>query len=65
MTQVYDKKIMHDIVNFEDFYKDYKDNKIDKYNMTFRKYQEYYAKANFLDKEIIQNIDLYKKFKEK
>ena len=47
MTQVCDKKIVHDTLNFEDFYKDYKDNKIDKYNMTFRKYQEYYVKANF------------------
>jgi len=33
--------------------------------MAFRKYQEYYVKANFLNNEIIQNIDLYKKFKEK
>jgi len=33
--------------------------------MTFRIYQEYYVKANFLNNEFIKNIDLNKKFKEK
>jgi len=60
-----EKKFYHYIIDFEDFYKHYKDCKLDKYNMTFRKYQEYYDKAIFLNNEIIQKIELYKKFKEK
>ena len=65
LTNICDTKIEHDIIKFDNFFKDYKDNNLKKYNMEYRKYQEYFVKCCFKNNDIIQNIDIYKRFKEK
>ena len=53
-----------DAIDFSKFNEDYKDNNLKRYNMEFKKYREYYVKCLFINNDIIQNLDIYKKFKD-
>ena len=57
--------VNHDIKSFNNFYKDYKDNKIDSYEMKFKQYQEHYTKALFKENEASNYNDIITKFKNK
>ena len=57
-------KIEHDAIDFNIFNEDYKNNNLKRYNMEFKKYQEYYVRSLFINNDVIQNLDIYKKFKE-
>ena len=57
--------VNHDIKSFNNFYQDYKDNKIDSYEMKFKKYQEHYTKALFKENESSNYNDIITKFKNK
>ena len=48
-----DKRIIHDIKNFDIFYDDYKNKNLNKYEMSIKKYQEYFAKIFFKENEVI------------
>ena len=57
--------IFHDIKNFELFYNDYNNNKnIAKYDMSFKKYQEYFVKTLFKQNEINNFNDTVINFKQ-
>ena len=64
LTSNCDKKVEHDIISFEQFKKDYKKNNLHDYNMKFKKYQEFFIKCLFINNDIIQNVECYKKFKD-
>ena len=59
-----DNSIEYDTINYNKFNEDYKAKNLGQYNMKYKKYQEYHLKSLFLNNDILQNIDSYKKFKD-
>ena len=58
------KNIMHDIISFDIFYSEYKNKNITRYDMSFKKYQEYFTKALFKENEANNFNDILMKFKQ-
>ena len=58
------KNIMQDIKSFDIFYSEYKNKNITSYDMSFKKYQEYFSKALFKDNEVNNFNDILMKFKQ-
>ena len=58
------KNIMHDIKSFDIFYSEYKNKNITRYDMSFKKYQEYFTKALFKENEANNFNDILMKFKQ-
>ena len=59
-----DNSTEYDTINYNKFNEDYKAKNLRQYNMNYKKYQEYHIKSLFLNNDILQNIDSYKKFKD-
>ena len=58
------KNIMHDIKSFDIFYSEYKNKNITRYDMNYKKYQEYFTKALFKENEANNFNDILMKFKQ-
>jgi len=58
------KKFIHDIKNFDNFYIDYKNKKLTNYEMNIKKYREYFVKVLFKENEANNYNDIIIKFKE-
>ena len=58
------KNIMHDIISFDIFYSEYKNKNITRYDMSFKKYQEYFTKTLFKENEANNFNDILMKFKQ-
>lgn len=44
--------VIHDAINFGQFSEDFKQGKLKEYNMSYKKYQEYYTRCLFINNEI-------------
>ena len=59
-----DSKIIHDIISFDIFYKDFKDNNIKKYNLSYKRHQEYYVEQLYKENKVNNYNDILFNFKE-
>ena len=60
-----DINIIHDTCKFEKFYHDFENNNLTNYNMNYKKYKKFYARASFKSNSAIDIVNIKNNFKNK
>lgn len=63
MVEECNSTVIYDAINFSQFSEDFKAGKLKDYNMSYKKYQEYYTKCLFINNEIKNYNNVLYRFK--